>query len=111
MRFVLSKCLSQAPLWETWTNDQGHAIESFAIVTTLVIPTLRSLFDRMPVVLTEREDQARWLEVSKDHDHPPAELMRPLSVAQLRAWRMTPGEIDLNLKAVESASHATPVAS
>ena len=40
-----------AAVWETWINDQGHSVESFAIVTSLVMPSLRSLFDRMPVIL------------------------------------------------------------
>jgi putative SOS response-associated peptidase YedK len=95
-----------AGVWETWTNDQGHAIESFAMVTALVTPVLRTLFDRMPVVLMRREDQERWLHASTDHDHPPLELMRPLSVSELREWKLTPGSIDLHLEPVAPTAHA-----
>jgi putative SOS response-associated peptidase YedK len=85
-----------AAVWDTWSNDQGHTIESFAIVTVPVVPLLRTLFDRMPVVLTDPREQQRWLQVSSDQAHPPVDLLRPLSVSQLREWRMTPGDVDLH---------------
>jgi putative SOS response-associated peptidase YedK len=91
------KLFAIAGVWETWTNDQGHAIESFAMVTTLVTPVLRTLFDRMPVVLTDPAEQERWLHTSKEHDQPPVELMRPLSSSQLREWKMMPGPVDMQL--------------
>ena len=97
-----------AGVWETWTNDQGHAIESFAMVTVLVTPVLRTLFDRMPVVLTDPADQDRWLRTSKDHDQPPVDLMRPLSSAQLRDWKMMPGPVDMQLG---TSAHADAQAS
>jgi putative SOS response-associated peptidase YedK len=97
-----------AGVWETWTNDQGHAIESFAMVTALVTPVLRTLFDRMPVLLTEPADQERWLRTSKDEEQPPVDLMRPLSSSQLRAWKMMPGPVDLHLGMTAHAQHAQP---
>jgi putative SOS response-associated peptidase YedK len=96
-----------AAVWETWTNDQGHSVNSFAIVTTLVIPTLRTLFDRMPVVLTDLREQERWLQASEDHEYPPADLLRPLSIAQLHQWRMTPGDVDLQLQPVRHSAQAS----
>ena len=100
------KLFAIAGVWETWTNDQGHAIESFAVVTTLVTPVLRTLFDRMPVVLTDAAAQDRWLHTSKEHDQPPVDLMRPLSSAQLRDWKMIPGPVDMQLDAVPHPDHA-----
>ena len=97
-----------AGVWETWTNDQGHAVESFAMVTALVTPVLRTLFDRMPVVLTRPEEQERWLHTSKDHEHPPIDLMRPLSISDLRDWTMTPGSIDMHLEPAGTAGYALP---
>ena len=95
-----------AAIWETWINDQGHAVESFAIVTALVAPALRTLFDRMPVVLTDATEQERWLRVSSDYEHAPVDLLRSLSVAQLRDWRMTPGEVDIHFQVPPSPLHA-----
>jgi len=87
-----------AAVWETWTNDQGHAVDSFAIVTVLVVPALRTLFDRMPVVITDPADQERWLHIADNHEDTPVDLLRALSVSELRAWRMTPGNVDLQLQ-------------
>jgi putative SOS response-associated peptidase YedK len=86
-----------AGVWETWTNDQDHAIESFAMVTSLVTPVLRTLFDRMPVVFTNAAEQERWLESTNGYDDLPLDLLRPLSAGQLREWKMMPGPVDLNL--------------
>ena len=60
----------------------------------------------MPVVLTNPADQDRWLRTSKDHDQPPVDLMRPLSSAQLRDWKMMPGPVDMQLGASAHAPDA-----
>jgi putative SOS response-associated peptidase YedK len=85
-----------AGVWETWTNDQGCDVESFAIITVLVTPLLRTLFERMPVILNTHEEQERWLYSSRQ-DEPPVDLLKPLSVSQLRDWKMTTGAVDVQL--------------
>jgi putative SOS response-associated peptidase YedK len=89
---------AMAGVWETWTNDQGHAVESFAMITALVTPVLRTLFHRMPVVLSDPEDRDRWLRPAKDEEHLPVDLMQPLSSARLREWKMMPGPVDMHLE-------------
>ncbi len=89
-----------AAVWENWVNDQGHAVESFAIVTALVTPLLRSLFGRMPVVLQSPEEQERWLSIEQQ-ELAPVDLLRPLSPHQLRAWKMTPESVKLRVGANE----------
>ena len=84
-----------AAVWETWINDEGHAIESFAIVTTLVAPLLRSLFERMPIVLQSHEEQMRWLSIESSKPGP-VDLLKPLSLEQLRYWKMTPDAVDVH---------------
>ncbi len=79
---------SLAAVWESWQNDDGHAVQTFAVVTSLVAPLLRSIFDRLPVVI-EAADQSRWLR-SSTPDAPPLDLLKPLSAAELRAWDLTP---------------------
>ncbi len=91
-----------AGVWETWTNDQGHTVESFAIVTALVTPVLRTLFDRMPVVLTNRKEQEQWLYATKEE--PPVDLLHPISASDLRAWHMTPGAVSVQFDQVALAS-------
>lgn len=88
-----------AGVWETWTNDEGHAVESFAMITAMVTPVLRTLFDRMPIVLIDAKDQNRWLHSAKK-DQPPLDLLRPMSTSELRDWTMMPGPIDMHLPQV-----------
>ena len=94
-----------AGVWETWTNDQGHAIESFAVVTTLVTPVLQTLFDRMPVILTDQKEQERWLH-STSHEEQPVDLLKPLSTSELRVWNMIPGAVEMQLSQIApNAAH------
>ena len=88
-----------AGIWETWTNNQGHVVESFAMISTLVTPVLRTLFGRMPVVLTGGDEYDRWLHAARQ-EQPPFDLLRPLSISDLRAWSITPDAIEVNLKQV-----------
>ncbi|MGE0735403.1 MAG: SOS response-associated peptidase [Alphaproteobacteria bacterium] len=57
-----------AGLWESWTPTAdtalagaGHALESFAIVTTDASPTIAAIHHRMPVILPEPAWQT-WLD-------------------------------------------------
>lgn len=80
--------LSIAAVWETWIDDAGHEIETFAIITSLVAPVLRSLFDRLPIVISSRE-RDRWLHSSTHHPEP-LDLLKPLSASELKVWKMMP---------------------
>ena len=72
-----------AGLWEGWRGGDGTVMRTFTIVTTNASPVLRSLHERMPVIL-EAHDWPAWLgEVVSD----PAALLRP-SDAELRVWRV-----------------------
>ena len=52
--------LSFAGLWERWDND-GEAIESFTILTTVASPALADLHHRQPAII-EADDFGEWLE-------------------------------------------------
>ena len=64
--------LAFAGLWERWTRpDDGEIIDSFTIVTTAANDRLRTLHDRMPVILppyavTRWLDPASTLETARD---------------------------------------------
>ena len=49
-----------AGLWETWM-DQEEPLETFTIITTSPNELVRSVHDRMPVILTPDAGEA-WLE-------------------------------------------------
>lgn len=78
---------SLAAVWETWLNDEGHEIQTFAVITSRVSPLLRPIFDRMAIVIA-REDHDRWLQISTSDL--PLDLLKPLSPAELRDWKLMP---------------------
>ena len=77
-----------AGVWEVWENDNGHSVETFAVVTTPAVPSMKLIADRMPVVIAEA-DQGRWL-YTRDIVQLPLELLKPLSTSQLRDWCLSP---------------------
>jgi putative SOS response-associated peptidase YedK len=52
---------SFAGLWETWTAPDGEAIKTCTIITTEANALLKSIHDRMPVILT-RDAERVWLD-------------------------------------------------
>lgn len=49
-----------AGLWERWHGDDGAGMESCTITVTDANALVRTIHDRMPVML-EREDYGAWL--------------------------------------------------
>jgi putative SOS response-associated peptidase YedK len=52
-----------AGLWEVWNSPEG-ILETFTIITTSPNELVRSVHDRMPVILSEDEGEV-WLEVGR----------------------------------------------
>ena len=75
--------LAFAGLWEGWRGADGTIIRSYTIVTTSANEALRSLHERMPVVL-EAADWPLWL---GEAEGDPARLIRP-SEAGFRTWQV-----------------------
>jgi putative SOS response-associated peptidase YedK len=66
-----------AGLWEHWINpDDGEVIESCTIVTTEANALMRTLHDRMPVILPAA-DYDRWLDPATQGMEGLKELVRP----------------------------------
>ena len=72
--------LAFAGLWEGWRGPDGVTLRTFAILTIAANTLMRTLHERMPVIL-EPETWEGWL-----HDGDPASLMRPASDDMLRMW-------------------------
>lgn len=79
---------SIAALWESWTDNANREIHTFAIITGLVVPVLRPLFDRLPIVIAAKDRDA-WLH-SSVNDPMPLDLLKPLTAVELRSWSMMP---------------------
>ena len=63
-----------AGLWELWPSPDGSELPTFTVLTCAPNDLMRTLHDRMPVIL-EPEDHGRWV-----HGEPEdaADLIRPL---------------------------------
>ena len=66
------KPFSLAGIWDTWRSEEGIEVVTFSIITTEPNDFMRSVHNRMPVVIA-KEDRHRWL---TDDAHA-AELMAP----------------------------------
>jgi putative SOS response-associated peptidase YedK len=79
---------SFAGLWETWHDSEGEIIESCAIITTEANALMRTIHDRMPVIL-DTESEAVWLD-----SHAPVEELRsllvPFASARMEAHAVDP---------------------
>lgn len=64
-----------AGLWDAWKDQEGHWMQSFAIVTTEANELMSRIHPRMPVILHPR-DYNRWLD-REEVDRPPLDLLRP----------------------------------
>ena len=49
-----------AGLWEQWSNPNGEILHSYTIVTTIPVPSLAHIHDRMPLIL-KRDQEDYWL--------------------------------------------------
>lgn len=75
-----------AGLWEHWTDKKsGEHIESFTIITTAANDFMRSIHDRMPVIL-DPTDFARWLDPETMESEKILELLRPCPSEKLQAY-------------------------
>lgn len=64
---------AMAGLWEHWENPEGRVIESCAIIVTSANEAIKSIHDRMPVILQE-EDYDTWL----DREIQDPKILKPL---------------------------------
>jgi putative SOS response-associated peptidase YedK len=79
---------SFAGLWETWRDPEGEIVESCAIITTEANDLMRTIHDRMPVIL-DTEAESVWLDAQA-----PVEDLRSLLVpfvsGRMKAYPVDP---------------------
>jgi len=86
MRVVLKshEPFAFAGLWDIWKDPKGKEIRSFTIITTNANKLLRSIHDRMPVIL-KKDDEEAWL----DHNEEVSKLilmLNPLPDEKMEAY-------------------------
>lgn len=101
MRFVLgdSELFGFAGLWDSWKRPEGGELRTYTIITTDASEDVRSVHDRMPVIL-HREDEETWLNPDISEAQQLLPLLRPYRGKGLRAYAVS--------KAVNSPSNDTP---
>jgi putative SOS response-associated peptidase YedK len=74
-----------AGLWEQWQPPEGEAIESCTILTTEPNELLRSIHNRMPVILSPASYE-QWLDPTVQQTEPLKALLRPYPSEELLAY-------------------------
>ncbi|MCU0836939.1 MAG: SOS response-associated peptidase [Chromatiaceae bacterium] len=95
-----------AGLWETWTGADGEPLQSCTVIVTDANDLVRTLHERMPVVLA-REDYDAWLDPNTtDLDHLKG-LLRP---ALPDGWTLVAVSRKVNSPSNDSPDLIEPVA-
>jgi putative SOS response-associated peptidase YedK len=78
-----------AGLWTVWHAGSEDELRSFTIITTSANELMSPIHDRMPVILSEK-DEARWLdpELGKHEDILP--LLVPYPSDGMECWEVSP---------------------
>lgn len=77
-----------AGIWDTWKSDDGHEIKTYSIMTTEPNKEMKSIHNRMPVML-HREDEASWLEPSNDSQDELERLLYPFEDDSLEIYEVS----------------------
>ena len=77
-----------AGIWGTWKSEDGAAIQSCAIVTTVANSFMAEIHDRMPVMLTKGAESI-WLADSDDMAEL-KELLVPYPSHEMAAHEVSP---------------------
>ncbi|MCX6279378.1 MAG: SOS response-associated peptidase [Bacteroidetes bacterium] len=75
-----------AGLWDKWVSNDGEAINSFTIITTIPNELTSPIHDRMPVIL-HREDEGRW--ISSKFDFGLSSLLKPYPAELMEAYQVS----------------------
>lgn len=81
-----------AGLYDTWSNDEGDELWTYAIITTGANKQMTPIHDRMPVILDEHDWDA-WIDPQIQERDPLEELLRPYPSGELE---MYPVSADVN---------------
>lgn len=76
--------MSVAGIWETWKPEGEKAVHSFSLITTEANSFMSKIHDRMPVILSKK-DEAAWLDPSNDSADSLLKLLKPCNAKLLDA--------------------------
>jgi putative SOS response-associated peptidase YedK len=110
---VRARPFALAGLWERWRDPAAAKdvppLDTFTIVTTDAAPAIAHIHERMPVMLTRREEFEAWLDAEKT---PPAEaqkLLKPYAGADLAAYTVSTKVNNARYDGADCVAPAEPV--
>lgn len=77
-----------AGLWEHWQSPDGSEIESCTLLTTTPNNLLKSVHNRMPVILAP-EDYELWLDPGAQHPGEVQPLLRPFPAEEMSFYQVS----------------------
>ncbi|MDQ6694607.1 MAG: SOS response-associated peptidase [Chloroflexota bacterium] len=83
------RILAVAGLYDVWKGQYGEPLLTYTIITNEASPGIRSLHERMPVILS-REDEEVWLDPRINETEWLLSLLRPYPDTQLSTYRVGP---------------------
>lgn len=98
-----------AGLWDRWTDPADKMIESCTILTTEANALLKTIHDRMPVIL-KPDDYDRWLDPGVTNPSRILDLLRPLDAALMRIYPVSSAVNRVENEGPECAMEAAPAA-
>lgn len=81
------KLLVMAGIWDTWAKGNGYPVNSFSIITTTPNEEMKSIHNRMPVLMTEQVQQELWL--GKTPLQTVLNMLHPAPDETLKAYRVS----------------------
>lgn len=79
---------AMAGLWEPWKSPAGHSVFSCTIITTTANNLMKSIHDRMPVIL-KPEDEQTWLNPTNMDPEGLNHLLKPLPEEFMEAYEVS----------------------
>jgi len=77
---------AMAGIWDTWKNEEGEPVNSFAIITTSPNELMENIHNRMPVIF-DRKDEKAWLNET-DTDFLQS-LLKPFPAKKMTAYSIS----------------------
>jgi len=77
-----------AGLWDAWENPEGDVLNSFTIITTTANEKGRPIHDRMPVILSPK-DEDLWLEPSMKNTEKLISVLKPYPEKNMELYEVS----------------------
>jgi putative SOS response-associated peptidase YedK len=78
-----------AGLWDSWENPEGGVLSSFTIITTTANEKGLPIHDRMPVILSPK-DESLWLEPLMKNTEQLLSVLKPYPAKDMELYEVSP---------------------